>query len=818
MRLLRFFLACITSIGLIWLLAASLSVKGKPLPPIGSFFNPFSGFWKNAEPTTGTSFEDVKLPGLQGAVKVVYDDLLVPHIFADNVLDAMRVQGFVTAQHRLFQMDLTARKASGRLSEILGERTFNIDRTTRRKGLTQAAENDLIGWSKSPATMALLQAYTDGVNAWIDQLSPANYPIEYKLLDFRPEKWSNLKCALVTEAMAETLCARADDIDCTNALTYFGRETFDYLYPEWNPKQQPIIPDSGQWKDWHVFQPPPALEATGSIGALLEAEDGQMPGIPPLDRYMVGSNNWAVAGSKTKSGKPMLANDPHLNLTLPSIWYQVQIQTPQSNSYGVSLPGAPGIVIGFNENIAWGVTNVSHDVADYYTIQWTDATRMKYRLDNEVRTVMLRVEEIGIKNKPVFKDTVRYTVWGPVRFDHEPESPLRDCAWRWVASDIPEHSILDVFLQLNAGKGFGDYKTALTGYDAPAQNFVFASQSGDIAIQVQGKFPVRGKEQGRFVQDGSKWANSWHSFIPWDRVPSMKNPDRGFVFSANQHSTAPTYPYYYTGEFEDYRGRRIHDRLNATQDATLDTMKSIQLDNFSQKAADALPVMLKLLDKNALNTPQRALAEQLASWNYKFDADLVAPALFSAWVDSCYILTWDEMDVVRKANKPILYPEIWRWIDLMEHDSANIFFDLKATPNRETASEIVLESFKQMESFFLQNPDKLSAWSSSRPFAIKHLTMLDAFSRLDLHPAGQKSTPNAVSNGNGPSWRMVVELDNPVKAQGIYPGGQSGNPGSPWYDNMVESWAKGDYYSLLFLKSADETSDRVLAKQAFSPK
>jgi penicillin amidase len=154
----------------------------------------------------------------------------------------------------------------------------------------------------------------------------------------------------------------------------------------------------------------------------------------------------------------------------------------------------------------------------------------------------------------------------------------------------------------------------------------------------------------------------------------------------------------------------------------------------------------------------------------------------------------------------------------MEHDSANIFFDLKATPNRETASEIVLESFKQMESFFLQNPDKLSAWSSSRPFAIKHLTMLDAFSRLDLHPAGQKSTPNAVSNGNGPSWRMVVELDNPVKAQGIYPGGQSGNPGSPWYDNMVESWAKGDYYSLLFLKSADETSDRVLAKQAFSPK
>jgi penicillin amidase len=682
-----------------------------------------------------------------------------------------------------------------------------------------AAENDIAGWSKSPESMALLNAYTEGVNAWIDQMSPADYPVEFKLLNYKPEHWSPIKSALVSEAMAETLCSREDDIEATNALLYFGRETFDYLYPEWNPKQQPIIPDTGQWKDWHVLQPPPAPEAAApSLGMLLDSRDGEMPDMPEADRYLVGSNNWALNGSKTKSGKPILANDPHLNLTLPSIWYQIQIHIPESNTYGVSLPGTPGIVIGFNENMAWGVTNVGHDVADYYTIKWTDATRMKYQLDNEVRTVQLRVEEIGIKGQPTFRDTVRYTVYGPVTYDYEPDNPLRDCALRWVAHDVPEQSTLDVFLHLNEGKGYDDYKHGLVGFDSPAQNFVFASVSGDIAIQVQGKFPVRGKEQGRFVQDGSKWANGWHSFIPWDQVPSMKNPSRGFVFSANQHSTPPTYPYYYIGDFEDNRSRRIYNRLDAMQSATLDSLKTMQLDNYSQKAADLLPAMLKLLDRNALNTDEQKMVDELAGWNYRYDANLLAPTLFNAWADSCYVLTWDEMDAVRKAKKPILYPDGWRWIDLLQNDTASVFFDIKETPGKETARDVVLESFKQMEEYFQQNPDKKTNWGNARPFAIKHLALIEAFSRMDLKPGGHKTAPNAISSGNGPSWRMLVDLNGQVTAQGVYPGGQSGNPGSRWYDNMVDTWAKGEYFNLLFMKSPYESSERVMAKQVFSPK
>jgi len=834
MRFFKFLLALSLTALLIWQLTSPIQLGDKTIPPLGRFLNPFTGFWANAESTQNPKFDNISLPGLQGKVEVVYDDLLVPHIFAENLEDAARVQGYVTAQHRLWQMDITARKSAGRLSEVLGEKTLRIDRLSRRKGMLYAAENDLIGWKKSAKTMALLNAYTEGVNAWVNQLSPADWPIEFKLLNYEPEPWTPLKVALVTEAMAETLCAWEDDLESTNTLAQFGQETFDYLYPEWNPKQRPVIPDSGQWKDLHPLLPPPFIASqTSSVGALepdaFKSEESHLS-----DGPIVGSNNWAVSGTKTKSGKPILCNDPHLNLTLPSIWYQVQLHTPLASTYGVSLPGVPGIVIGFNENIAWGVTNVSHDVSDWYKIRWTDATRSKYKLDNEERSVQYRYEKIEVKGMPTFLDTVRYTVFGPVTYDFESENPLRNCALRWMAHDVPERSAFDIFLGLDTGKNYEDYKNALPGFDAPAQNFVFASRSGDIAIQVQGKYPVRGQQQGRFVQDGDRWANAWHSYIPWEQVPNMKNPDRGFVFSANQHSTPPTYPYYYLGNFEDWRSRRIYDRLTALSGATADSMKTMQLDNFSQRAADALPLMLRMLDRSQLDADGQKMMDELAQWKFRYDPELIAPTLFESWFDSCYTATWDEIAALEKRGKngvstddlnrsrnskiELLYPDAWRFVELLETDTASVFFDHPATPFRETARDIVLESFKMTQAYFRKNPDKRVAYGESKGFVIKHLGQIDAFSRLDLKIGGHRTAPNAVSKANGPSWRMIVELGDPVHALGVYPGGQSGNPGSRFYDNMVDTWATGNYYELLLLKSAEETGSRVLGKQVFQPK
>lgn len=817
MRILKFLLSLLLTCAAIWLLQTPQKIGDSTLPPLGAFFNPFSGFWKNAESSDGFFPKNMNLSGLQGKVEVVYDDLLVPHIFAENQEDAARVQGYITAQHRLWQMDITARKAAGRLSEVLGERTLNIDRITRRRGMVFAAENAVLSLSKSAEGKRLLEAYTEGVNAYIEQLSPADYPLEFKLLNYKPEPWSVLKAALVIEAMAETLCAREDDLKANNTLALLGRDTFNYLYPEWNPKQQPIIPDTGQWKDWKVVLPPiTAASATSGLLSYEQTSDFENDNVL-LDDYIVGSNNWALSGSNTASGHPLLCNDPHLNLTLPSVWFQLQIHTPQQNCYGVSLQGVPGIVIGFNENIAWGLTNVGHDVADWYKLKWANPERTKYTLDNETREVTKRVEVIKIKGKPDLIDTVKYTVWGPVVYDYEPEHPLRDCALRWITHDQPDRDGMNAIVSLNKGEGYQDYRKSIAAFDCPAQNFVFASRTGDIAITVQGKFPARAREQGRFVQDGSTWINAWHDFIPADRVPAMKNPSRGFVFSANQHSTPPTYPYYYlSADFDDYRGRHIFDRLTAMKNATADSMKTMQLDNFSQRAADALPVMLRLLDKNKLDADGQKIVGELAAWDFRYNTDATAAPLYEVWFDSCYLRTWDEMTNLIAQKKQVLIPERWRFIELLEKDTANIFFDYKATPQRETARDIVNESFVLMQNYFRQNPEKRTGWGQFRGFVLKH-ALSDAFSRLDLTVGGNGSAPNAITRTHGPSWRMIVELGEKVHALGVYPGGQSGNPGSRWYDNMVETWAKGEYYDLLFLTSADETSNRILGKQTFKP-
>ncbi len=840
MRIFRFVFTILLTGAFIWLLQTPQKFGEASIPPLGTFFNPFSGFWQNAESAKGFSQKDARIPGLQGPVEVVYDDLLVPHIFAQNLQDAAMVQGYVTAANRLWQMDITTRKAAGRLSEVLGERTLALDRLSRRRGMVFAAENALLGWQKSPETMHLLTAYTAGVNAYVDQLSAGDYPIEFKLLNYEPERWSELKTALVIESMAENLSSGESDLAATNTLALLGKPAFDMLFPEWETRQHPVVPDTGQWKN--IMTGLPVVVPTGgttsgvseknnlSGKALLTATNAAYSfnknrNVPSsgnnlpdaeIDPYLMGSNNWAVSGARTQSHHAILANDPHLNLTLPSIWYQVQVHTPQQNCYGVSLPGVPGIIIGFNEDIAWGVTNVSHDVSDWYEVKWANPERTKYDLDGEIREVQKRIETIGIKGREALIDTVRYTVWGPVTHDFEPNHPLFNCALRWVSHDIPDERQLGLFLILNGGKNYDDYKKAIVGFDCPAQNFVFATRTGDIAIQVQGRFPIRNPEQGRFVQDGSRWSNSWRGYIPEDQVPSMKNPAYGFVFSANQHSTPPTYPYYYLGNFDHYRGRHIYDRLAALQNATVDSMKTMQLDNFSQRAHDALPAMLALLNRPITDADGQKLLQDLTAWNYRYDAEQTAPPLFEVWYDSCYLRTWDELDVQRKQGKDVMLPETWRFNELLATDTSNIFFDHPNTPYRETARDIVNESFRLMQQYFQQNPQKRQAWAPFRGFAIKHLAQLDAFSRLDVKVGGHKTAANALSRSNGPSWRMIVELGDPVRGYGVFPGGQSGNPGSRYYDNMVNTWAKGEYYDLLLLRSPDEASDRIQGHQTFT--
>lgn len=802
MKIFKFLLSLALTVGLIFVMGKPLDMEGTSIPPIGSFFSPFSGFWQNAESNPGFKSEQLEFPEMKGEVKIMFDERLVPHIFADNLEDAIFAQGYVTAKYRLWQMDMLSRASSGRLSEIMGENLLETDKLMRRKGMLYGAKKAEESWRQSPETYPLLEAYTRGVNAWISNLPEAKNPLEFKLLNYQPENWSVLKMALIKKYMDLTLCSAETDLESSNALQVFGPELFQKLYPEWNPKQAAVIPGN----DWDF--PPMPIEKPQMVEEAIGLIDHDVFEKQP---EFIGSNNWAVSGSKTASGNPILCNDPHLRLSLPSIWFELQIHTPETNVYGVSIPGMPGVIIGFNEHTAWGVTNVGQDVTDWYRIAWTDDTRTTYQLDGGLKQAKLITEKYFVKGSedPVL-DTVRWTVWGPIVYEGK-DNPRHDLAMRWIAHDAPNPNDFQCFLGLDRGKTYEDYRQALRHYEFPGQNFAFASKTGDIAMTVNGRFPMKKDQQGRFVQDGSLSANAWSGYIPKEQVPHMKNPDRGFVASANQHSTEPSYPYYFNSRgFDDYRGRYLVDQLGKMQKISAEDMQRLQNSNYSILAEEGLTGLLSLIDLNSLSEREKDVVNKLAVWNFEFDADKVEPAIFENWWSNFYEMTFDEVYAWRDSI-PILMPDNWRLVDFLETAGEDEIFDDENTPEIETAKQIAHASLKQTcDEMADQLVDSNFDWASHKSTSIMHLARIPAFSEMNLDVGGNKQALNALSKFHGPSWRMIVELGEDVKGWGIFPGGQSGNPGSHFYSSGIEKWSKGEYNSLFFMKNENDESQPTL--------
>lgn len=808
MRFIKFIFALTITLALTWAGNSSFQVKDSNLPPLLPFLNPVSGFWANAEAVGTQEDETLNFPELTEPVRVVWDDRLVPHIFAKNLSDAMFVQGYVTAKHRLWQMDITARAAAGTLSEVFGKRTLAIDSLRRGQGVKWAAENAIQGWKKGE-DYQYLEKYTDGVNAFVKTISAKEKSLEYKLFDQKTEDWSVEKSALVVKSMALSLCIRQEDIPATNSLELLGKERFDFFFPEWNPKQSPIIPAGTKWDFSDTLQAVSSVEKTESVGFI-----SHQPFELPSEN--IGSNNWAISGAKSATGNPILCNDPHLNLTLPAIWFELQIHTPEFNAYGVSVPGIPGILIGFNEDIAWGETNVGHDLTDWYRLEWTDKNKNAYRFDNQSVPTTMREEIIKVKGqtKPII-DTVVYTHFGPVTYS-KPGHPNEDLAMRWIAHDTPDVFEFRTFLDLARAKNHGDYVEALKPYISPAQNFVFASKEGDIGITANGRFPIKKKGQGRFVLAGNTSENEWQGFIPKEQIPQMKNPERGFVSSANQHTTDPSYPYFYHAGFEDYRGRYLNRKLAEKDKFTVKDMMALQSDNYSLKAEEALPILLSLIDEKELNTAEIGMVKVLKKWDYRYEAKEIAPVIFDTWWKEFYDTAWDEWSDTERAY---LRPEIWRTIELMESHPKLSYWDIQDTPDLENVQDLALFSFKEAALEILdKTTDKDLNYTENQAFFIPHLGRLKPFFYNNLKIGGTPSALNANRPGNGPSWRMVVELGDEINAWGVYPGGQSGNPADPFYDNMVNQWAENKYYKLLFLKSPEEIGERGLFEQKFEKK
>ncbi|MEZ4910068.1 MAG: penicillin acylase family protein [Saprospiraceae bacterium] len=782
----KFFSAVVLTSALVFWLNGTIKIPGSTQPPLGKLLNPYSGVW-----TSHTESEHLDatyaIHGLKAPCTIIYDERRVPHIEAGNLEDALFAQGFVEAQNRLFQMFFLTKVASGSLSEFFGDRTIAMDLEKRRWGLKYAAENAAKAWETMPH-FGLIQKYVDGINAYIDQLDPKDYPIEFKLLGIKPERWTVLHSALIFKQMSMTLAGMNQDIQNTNLHNILGDADFKALFNPSNLPQDPVIPTGTTYKFDTLFGLKPPLRM--DFDSLIYDQ------APEEFKRGTGSNSWAVSGKKTKSGHPIFCNDPHLSLTLPSIWIECQMKTPEFNTYGVSFPGFPGIMIGFNEYIAWGETNVSQEISDLYTIKWADSERKGYYLDGKIVAPTTRIETIKIKGKPDLIDTVYYTQWGPII--RKSTDSKTDLALRWLVHDIPDKEEFYTFIAGMQCQDYNAYLDATDPFITPAQNFGFASSSGDIAMRVNGRFPAIYDDEGRFVKQGDRSENGWEAFIPKSQVPQVKNPPRNFVASANQKSTDNTYPYYYTGIFENSRNQRINTLLNKAENITPQDMMSMQMDDHSVLAQAFLQIM-----ETTLTDSLRQMSEvaDLLKWDGSYNAKSEMPTLFELFVDQVQALTWDEI-TDKSTNIDTYLPDPWRLVMLMKKEPESRWFDVKKTPQIETGNDIINDALINAMTEKMERKQKglSNEWGDFHTTNIHHLMRIPTFSALDLKANGCPDAINANAGSFGPSWRMVVSLDSVVTAYGVYPGGQSGNPTSKYYKNMVADWVVGKYYALHFEK------------------
>lgn len=814
MRWLKFMFAGLLTLALI----GSLLFPFGGSPPLGQLLNPFSGFWQNGPAPEPPRPEALTLAGLEAAVTVHYDERAVPHIFAANDHDLYFAQGYLTALDRLWQMEFQVRAAGGRLAEILGAGPdsviLNRDRRMRRLGMVYGAERSLTRMLEDPLTRTALEAYAAGINAYREQLTPATLPLEYKLLAYHPEPWEPLHTAIFLKNMSLTLAGGANDIEETQALAYWGQEVFDRLYPAFEALRSPIIPEPPP-RPWYLRplpDPVPPAPAGYHPDSLL------LPFQPTPDRpdEIVGSNNWVIAGHRSRTGAPLLANDPHLGLSQPSIWYEIQLHGPDHSVYGVSFPGAPGVILGFNDSIAWGSTNSSRDVMDYYVLRFEGERRDVYYYDGRATPVSIRREHIAVKGGADFIDSVRYTILGPVLYDENYGDQPLPMALRWMAHE-PSNE-LATFLGFNRARNYSDFKAALASYACPAQNFVFASAAGDIAFWQQGRFVDRWRGQGRFLLQAEERAHHWNAFIPQEDNPHLLNPPEGYIGTANQYPTGPAYPHYYGGRFETFRGRRLQQLLAAQDTFDLADMKRLQLDAYSMEAADLLPLLLADLDTTAFSPKDRQAYDLLRDWDYQYRAEAIAPTLFQLWWDDLYYGIW--RDEIQAAGVPMDFPSRPLTIAML-HDSLTFsFYRSPGDTGVVTRPYLVNRAFNRVLGKLQNQWPEIAdwQWGKWKTTSIRHLLRtLPSLGRHELPTDGYARTLNATSEYAGPSWRMVVALGPEVEAYGIYPGSQTGHPGSHRYGETIDDWQAGHYYRLWLLKGPADSRAPILHRQVLTP-
>lgn len=767
--------------------------------------------WWNVNKPLAQIDGTARLEGLQANVQVTRDVNGVPHIVAESLDDLYMAQGYVHAQDRLYQMFFFRTLARGRLGELFQPRLADADRFLRTLGFVRVAEAEYE--LLEPATRSALEAYTRGVNTFVNTHRDS-LPIEFSLLGVDFEEWTPVDTLLFGKVQALDLTDTwAHELLASDLLQAVGEDVARTLLPDYPLDVSGTVPRTGA----RSFERD--VEAFASVLQPLKSGWGEG----------LGSNAWAVAGSKSATGSALLANDPHLGVRNPSIWYQVHLSTRDGTHdvAGFGFAGVPGIVTGHNKDIAWGVTNLAADVMDVYLERLDpEAHPGQYMSAGEWKPLTVYTETIAVRDGTPVTQTVRVTEHGPIISDAVPISPALSTtitgtySIRWTA--LEPSRILDAVHGLQTASNWDEFRSALSRWDVPGQNFIYADRQGNIGYQATGRIPVRGQRVGTLPAEGWTGENEWPGYIPFEDLPSIYNPPERFVATANNRPyderAANAFPGYFA---PPWRIDRIREVLGSKDKVSLDDMQSLQLDTLSPLARRVVPFLTAVQQSEE---PVIQAADLLKGWDGSMAADSAPAAIYEVTVNTVISRTvGDEMerDIFLQYLDNRGGQALRAISDLLDRPDDPLW-DRKDTADvverrDDVLKDSLVRATAELAAFLGENMNEWS-WGKIHTITPRHefsgATLVGGMFEMPSQPIGGSMSTVAVAGyplvaAGFPlqqvypvtlhqSYRMLLDTGDWSSGKAVFATGQSGQPGSPFRDNLYPLWVNGEYIPMLF--------------------
>jgi len=773
------------------------------------------------------------LPAYQGIItsskiisdiEIYRDSFAVPYIFAENDNDAAFALGYVHAQERLFTMDFIRRAGEGRLSEILGDEAVPFDNMFRTVGIKR---NILRNYSRiDPSVISLLQSYSDGVNAYIEERK-GNYSIEFDVLGYQPEKWKPLHSLIIIKMMAwELNMSWWTDLTFSELIQKLGEKKALEILPDYPENAPTIIADNFKY--------------LSAINSSLVETDKAFRNFIGWTGTHIGSNNWVVNANKSTSGKPIIANDPHLAFSAPGKWFAATVNSKEGwKTSGVTLPGVPGIVIGKGENISWVLTNVMNDDADFY-IEKLDSSDSKYFVDGQWRDLRIIKDTIKVKNGKDRVIEIKETHRGPIISDihtfnfiyNTAESEFPPISMKWLGNEFSDEML--GFYKINKAKNWNQFREGVKYFGIPGQNFVYADTTGNIGYIMGARIPLRKKNNPTLVFDGTNTENDWQGYVPVEEIPVVLNPKENFIASAN-NKILKDFKYHISNLWEpSSRIDRIYELLNSKEKHSAEDFKKYQMDITSPYAKLITSHIVKAFEGIKINDNNLKTAiELLSEWDFNLNKQSQTPSIYVVTLK--YLLHniyYDELgdDLFNRfvflANVPFR-----SLLQVLDKPGSLIFDDI-STAKTESKNEIIRKSLADALTFLEENLGKdLTNWQWGRLHTVtfKHafsgnFSLLDKYINIGPYEIGGDGTTinnteypfsesidkypmfshSEFENILGPSMRYIYDFAKPDQYYLILTTGQSGNVMSDNYHDQTPYWLQGKY----MLIKTDESSIR----------